>query len=404
MKQTAPVVRPPGQGLSKSANRRRKRADSYALTSPKLDMNVIYPQQPGQISRTNIQATKTYASALKMATKVSPEGLRFLKCAFAPADFDGSALYGVPDDFGGRSLALKHRLVGSTTFPAAFDAYLVQIPVPGVAYYVASVAAGAGIVANTVFTPVYYSDFSSIFPSATELNRNTTKFRMVSNHIEVVNTTNNNTWTGNIQCFKVPLQSFTQTPAVPTNASYLGISGLRALNSTNEDMYSGAFNFGVYSGAFNRGAKFDFFPILGEQTNLPAVLTASDFGQLAGFITGFDNNMETTVVKISGVTGATNTAIIRAWSCVEYQFSPGNAMYIAQQMHTECDKLALEIYKKVAIELPAGVSALDNENFWERVLGIIAKMGMTGAVLPGPYGLASGSVGGLALAMKQMLF
>lgn len=227
---------------------------------------------------------------------------------------------------------------------------------------------------------------------------------MVSNHIELVNTTNNNTWTGNIQCYKVPLQSFMQTPAVPTDATYLGISGIRSINSTNEDMYSGAFNFGVYAGAFNRGAKFDFTQILGEQTNLPAVLTASDFGQLAGFITGFDNNMESTVIKISGVTGATNTALVRCWSCVEYQFSPGNAMHIAQQMHTECDKLALDIYKKVSIELPAGVSALDNENFWERVLGIISRMGLTGAILPGPYGMASGSIGGLALAMKQMLF
>jgi len=404
-----PLVRPPGQGLSKTAKRRRaQRAQlgmdaSMTQTSPVGYVpNVISPQQASQVTR----AARSYANVVKQAGKVSKDGLAFLKCAFAPADFDGTSVFGVPDDFGGKSLAVRYRNVTSFAFTAGNDYYFILAPVPGVCYWVLSVVAGTALTAtNAVFVGTVYSTYSAVFPTNTTQNQLTTKFRFVSNHFELVNTTNNNSWTGSIQSFKIPLQAYQaqEADASVTNAPlYWSVSGLNSCSNTDADMYSGAFNFGLYAGAFNRGAKFDFQTVFRTIASLPGAIGPNDFGQLNGLNAGFDNNFESICIRVTGVT-TNQSAMIRSWACVEYQFLPGTVMYESQSLHVDCDRLALEIYKRVSIELGAGVSALDNANFWTRVLDIIASMGLAGAVLPGPYGAISGGVGGIAAAVRQLM-
>jgi hypothetical protein len=400
------VVRPPGQGQSKTAKRRRAQnkmgMEAMTMTSP-VDFvsNSLAPQQAAQITR----STRLYSDVVKQAGKVTKDGLAFLKCAFAPADFDGTSTYGVPDDFGGKSLAVRFRNVASVNLVANTDYYFILAPVAGMSYFMLSKAAGVIPTAADAYTGVQYSNFGSLFPSASFVNQNASKFRMVSNHFELVSTTNSMSWTGNIQCFKLPLQAYLNNEGATgagNNPDYWSISGLNQVTATDADMYSGAFNFGVYTGAFNRGAKFDFSPIWKQQIGLPGVISAFDFGGLTGIIPGFDNNMESVLIKITGVTTG-QSCMIRSWSCAEFQFGPGNIMYDSQSLHVDCDKLAMAIYKKVSIELGAGVSALDNANFWERVLDIISKMGLAASVIPGPYGAVAGGVGALTAAIRELI-
>jgi hypothetical protein len=336
---------------------------------------------------------------------ITPQGISFLKCAFAAPDFDGTSVYGVPDDFGGKSLAIKHRTVIPVTFAANNDVYFMQAPVPGIAYYTCVKPAGTALVAGDTWTPLSYPNFTNIFSTNTTGNSLTQKFRIVSNHFELVCATNNNNWTGNVQAFKIPVQMYEAQAAAAPFSNYFSMSGVGGINAADVDMYVGPFNLGTYAGAFNRGANFEFNPVLRDQVNLPIAPGPGDFTQLLGLVPGFDNNMETLVIKVSGVgVNPNNSAIIKAWSCVEYQFTPGTVMYESQILHCNPDPVALEIYKKLSLELPVGVSYLDNANFWERVLKVLASLGMSLSSLPGPYGMVAGGVGTIATGIRDIAF
>lgn len=347
-----------------------------------------------------------------MSTRgISRDGINFLKCAFAAPDFDGSAVYGVPDDFGGKSLAIKHRAVNTYNFLAGNDVYFLLAPVPGICYYILTKPTGIPVAAGDVWIPVTYANFDAIFGTdGNSVNKLTQKYRMVSSHFELVPCTNNTQWTGNITAWKIPLQMYeAQTSFATANATnYFSISGMEAVNKTDADMYSGPFNLGVYGGVFNRGAKFDFNTTLRDQLALPNNANFSvangDFCQLKGVIPGFDNNFESMVVRIGGVgVNDKNTCLLKSWSCIEYQFSPGSVMYESQILHTTQDPLALAVYKKVCLELPIGVSYMDNAGFWERVLGILSTMGIALSAIPGPYGAIAGGVGAAAAGLRELV-
>jgi hypothetical protein len=396
------------------ANKRMNRIDPNNLmvqTSPRMNLsNAVIPQAMGvSTARSNY----VMSNLLKgKHTKVTSEGVKFLKCAFSAADFDGSGTYGVPDAYSGKSIAIKHRAVNSEAYGASKDYYYLVLPVPGYAYFLTTVAAGTALTETAVWTGVPYSDYTSLFNAtgnASETAAVCEKYRFVSNHFEIVPTTNNTSWTGNIQVFKLPLQVGLEQNSITSDA--LTIMGLRAVNSNNADMYSGPFNLGCYTGAFNRGASsWDFWPIMKGVGIIPASLqTAVDFGQIKSAtglaIPGFDNNFESCLVKVSGIgTNANNTAILRSWACVEYQFTAGNAMYAMQNLHAIEDEEAMRIYKYVVQNLPVGVSFLDNESFWQRVLQIIKSGGFTLAGIPGPYGAIAGGIGGISAALEQLLF
>lgn len=403
------------QVTSRTLRNRRRRQNQKAnrgltpISSPSgVVQNYLQPQALGiSTGRSNMVQRSNAGVRKALNTRgISKAGMDFLKCAFAAPDFDGSSVYGVPDDYGGKSLAIKHRAVVSETYLQNLDVYYILAPIPGIAYYRVTTAAGVPLASTATLNAIPYSNFSNIFPNTPQGNSVTSKFRMVSSHFEIVPTTNNNNWTGNIQAFKVPLQMFENTNTT-NSLLYWSVSGLQGANATDADMYSGPFNLGIYTGSFNKGAKFDFQEVLRDQNNLPSAVLAlnGDFGQFVGQIPGFDNNFETTIIKVSGIGANVNdTALIKTWSCVEYQFVPGNIMYESQLLHAGQDDIALAIYKQLVVQLPLGVSFLDNANFWQRVLKLISQMGGALSILPGPYGAVAGGVGAISTGLEQLIF
>lgn len=398
------------QNPAKSSRSRRRRRNRGANTPYRSEG--VYPsiQAPGVSSGAIQRARLSNVQRMLTSARVTSSGLSFLKCAFAPPDFDQTNVLGVPDKFEGKSLVKKHRLVTAYTVAATFDTYILLAPVPGVAYFATTVAAGAGISATTVFTAVLYSDFASLFgpPGGDNTADVVTKFRYVSNHFELVPTTNQMSWTGNIQSWKLPLAMEVRSVSAPgaTPSSLYTVTGLNGCNATNANQYTGPFNLGVYTACYSTGAEFTFNPIIEAQNNLPNDIASSDFAQLntggSGCIPGLDSQFDSLVVKISGVgSNTSNTAILKTWACVEYQVLPGSSLY-EYSTFSPCDLLAIDLYKKIVNELPVGVAFTDNEGFWRRVLQIIRNMSGGLSLLPGPYGLAASGVHSISTALDTL--
>lgn len=406
----------PARTMRNRRKRARKRARANGVmptnavqVSPAIPVqNVLMPQPLGtSTGRNNMVRQRLNRVPIKSLT---PEGIRFLKCAFSAADFDGTGTYGVPDRFSGKSSAFKHRYVNSYNFSANVDTYFLLVPVPGFAYFYTTVAAGTPILANTVWKGVKYSDYDSLFLSnptvAYNANSIVQKFRFVSNHFELVPTTNAQSWTGSVQAYKLPVQfQLEENSAIV--ATNWGVSGLEGCNANNADMYSGPYNLGTYVGAYNKGSEaWEFNQVIDGLLAVPAVLSPYDFCQLDGggaALPGFDNAFETVCIKVSGVGANTsNSAILKTWACVEYQFTPGSAMYSMQNLKCMEDKVALDLYRRIIMELPTGVSYYDNANFWQRVLSIIK--GISGALsfVPGPYGMVAGGVNTVAKGIEAL--
>lgn len=342
------------------------------------------------------------------AGNLTQDGLAFLKCAFAPPDFANSRLSGVPDDFNGKSLVKKHRYVQAITFIPGNDAYILVLPTPGYAYWTASVAAGTPILASTIFQGIPYSDTATIFDGNGVAGQSTAdivdKFRFVSQHFEMVSTTNAMSWTGNIQVWKMPVQLGVRNSS--SAADIYTVTGIQGTNATNADQYTAPFNMGVYSAAYNTGASFHFSQILEGVNIIPVTPVAGQtFGVLSaaniGF-TGFDNQFDSICVKVSGIGANTlDTAIIKTWACVEYQVVTGSLLY-EYQSFSSCDERALKLYRQIINNLPVGVSVDDNEAFWKRVLGIIRRISGGLAFVPGPYGVVAGGVNTIASALEEL--
>lgn len=346
---------------------------------------------------------------LSQGEKLSHQGISFLKCAFAPPDFIANDVAGVPDDFQGTSLVKKHRLITSYVVSASLDTYFLLAPMPGVSFFVATTAVGAGINPASIFQAVNYSDFSTMFGTSATTAGVVDKFRFVSNHIEIVPTVNQMSWTGNIQAWKIPITLTTRQAAGAGPGDIYSINGLQSCNATNANQYTGPFNLGLYCGAYNANAKFDFQPILEGIGAVPSAVQAGiDFGQLfsvaGAALTGLDNEFESIVIKVSGVgTNVLNSCIIKTWACVEYQCLPGNLLYEFSSL-SPCDRLALDVYRKVINGLPVGVNFTQNESFWQRVLKIIRTVAGPLSAIPGPYGGIAGGVNAITSGLESVLF
>lgn len=400
---TVSLIRPPNQNKRpKPKPQRSKPTNSLGYVS-KVNMNPL-AQAPG-VSNAKFSRAKPY-KMLQSMPRVSPSGMAFLKCAFAPPDFAASDVRGVPDTFQGKSLVKKHRFIGNLTFPSATDYYIFLLPIPGYAYFTFSVPAGTPMVSGTTLQGSTYSDFANLFNASGQGSRNNAdvvnRFRFVSNHIEIIPTTNAMSWTGNLQVFKIPLQ-FTIRPTAAADNAYT-ITGLNGVNASNADQYTGPFNLGAYSGAYNTGNGFDFSSIMEGMNAIPSVVVAGDFGivNCASGFTGFDNNFDAICIKLSGVgANANNSCIIKTWACVEYLAVVGSSVY-EYQTFSASDPMALDMYRRIIRELPVGVSFLDNEGFWTRVLSIIKRISGVAAILPGPYGAMAAGVNMTATALESL--
>jgi hypothetical protein len=353
------------------------------------------------------QAADTGLRRLRVTPRagLSDSGIAFLKCAFAPPDFANVSNVGVPDDFRGTSLVKKHRLVSPLSLVSTNDYYIILAPVPGVAYFQHTTAAGVAVASNATITGVNYSDFTTLFPTVQTLASVVPKYRFVSNHIEIIPTINEMTWSGSIFAWKVPLAVFIRESADTTTSDLFSVSGLNGMNSTLQNMYTGPFIKGVYTACYSSNCVFNFKDTIQNVLNVPSTIQPAlgDFGALnttAGF-PGLDDGFEAIVIKISGMT-ANQTCLIKTWACVEYQVSPNNGLYQFSTL-SPCDKAAIELYREIINGLPVGVPFEMNESFWTRVLQIIHSLTGVGSLLPGPYGTLSRGANLLSGGALQLL-
>jgi hypothetical protein len=391
--------------------KRRVRNQRRRQNRPKQNERVlVMPSNHPAIPPSTDNSRRIKRLLYKNQNELTKDGMSFLKCAFAPPDFSNESVAGVPDEFQGLALVKKHRASVPTTFADTLDFYIILAPCPGVAYFQGSAPPGTTPTSTNQYFAVDYADSQTLFGSSPGNSTATlNEFRYVSNHIEIIPLVNEMNWSGSIQVMKTKLSLLQRPNTLSTGAegsNFYSISGLEACgNFGNVHEFSGPVINGAYAGAYNSTSTWNFSQIIDGQTNFPNSLVTGDFGQLNynGFmpLCGFDNNMDSIIIKISGLTTPTQSFLIKTWACVQYKAVAGGLLYDYQ---TTCasDELALKLYRRIISELPLAVIYKDNESFWKRVLSIIRTLTGVGMALPGPYGLMSGGVNALATGIETL--
>lgn len=413
----AALNKPAPSASSRTMRNRRRRMNRAAarittgipagkpyVSSTNVPINFLPPSMSmGQSSQ--IRDMNTSLRRVLKTPKLTPDGISFLKCAFAPPDFATSSVRGVPDAFGGNSLSKKHRFTSNVTNNGGRDLYILMAPVPGIAYFYTEIPAGTLPNNATAWVPVSYPDIKQIFPSVAAQTSIITKFRYISQHIELIPTVNSMQWSGSITAWKLNPQSITRPNMAALTNGVLTISGLEAAaGAFNAQCYMGPVINGIFAGAYSASSTFEFSDIYDNCSALPQQLIGSDHGQLVGDSTsgipGFDNGFESLCLRITN-NGEPNQFIMRNFACVEYIVNASASLYEYQSVSCD-DPQALALYKAIIKELPVGVTYHDNENFWKRVLGIVRMLSGSMSVLPGPYGAVAGGVNAIATGINEL--
>jgi hypothetical protein len=356
-------------------------------------------------------------------------GLNFLKCAYASPDFAIDPGMGIPDNYDNLALMRKDVFTNTVNFTAAAgtgtDTWILLMPTPGIAYWSATTVGGQFPVQTTVWNPTINASFNTLFGAPTvqtsdapnnpvERGTNVTKFRYASNVLEITPTSNFTQFAGSITVWKLPvaIENAAQTlgiGAAQTSALQKVLVGLEGLSRVAPDNKPFKFLDGAYSMAVNTESEWPFEPILSGVTRIPAVgqsaNTNSTFGQFQGDFVGF-GHLQTVVMRVSSPQGAINSAIIKTWSCIEYQPNPGSAFYEFAGTSPELDPVALKLYREIALKIPVAVCVADNDGFWsDRVMPIVRnfmKVGrLVGAAVP-QVGMAMSGIDALTDLFTNM--
>lgn len=274
------------------------------------------------------------------------------------------------------------------SFTANVDTFILVMPTPGVAYWSCTVPVGQFPTQSTVWTPSYNGSFTTLFGTATnqavdapvdpvERGKNVTNFRYASNVCEITPTSNYTQFAGSITVWKVPITMCDSVQTTGTGAaqvssvqkSLVGVEGLTRVSPDNKPF---KFLDGAFSMAVNTQPDWQFSPILSGVTRIPSVgqsaTTNTTWGQFQGDFVGC-GTLQSLVYRVSTPTGAVNAAIIKVWSCVEYQPTPGSPFYEFAGTTPPFDPLALKLYRDIALKIPVAVTVMENDGFWsDRVM------------------------------------
>jgi len=352
---------------------------------------------------------------------MSPAGQAFLKCAFAPPDFNTDPGRGIPDRFNGKALGTKHQYTGPWTFAAGKDYYLVVAPTPGVAMWYTSVDIGTVITStNAQLTPVLYPDFPSLFgiaggAGASNRTFNVEAFRYASTAVGIYPTSNQMQFAGSISVWKAPLRQGIESRAITLSATAgatasidtIVLNGLETMSDVGRENYTESFIKGAYAISTCNQPEFNFKEIIEGLGRIPQVLNNHDATNVASNMFGALQtsvnqvylglgDMDSIIIKISTPAGAVNSAIVKTWACVEYKPQTSSPLYQYAGNSPPYDPVALEAYRRVAAELPVAVECARNAEFWARVKGILRSILSAVSNVPGPLGMAATGVGMLA--------
>lgn len=346
-------------------------------------------------------------------TRLSDPGLAFLKCAYAPPDFNTDPGKGIPDRFEGKVLSRKDVLNQSLNFSAQKDTFILVTPTPGVAYFTAEVPVGTFPVAATKFTAVPYPGFSSLFGTTPQSRADqVSAFRYASLNVGLYPTSNMMQFAGSVTVWKCPIKmstvQYTSIAPLPVGIPLLGhnLVGLAGVQAVGQDNYSETFIKGCFSQSVCNEPDFDFTRILEGVQILPpdAVPAGTSYGQeftldagaaTTAAITGW-GNMDTIVIRVSSPTGAVNSAILKAWACIEYRPNPNALTYQFAHDSPPLDEVALAEYRNIARSIPVAVPAAQNAGMWDRVKSILKSSLSFASMMPGPIGVAASGLSGLS--------
>lgn len=349
-------------------------------------------------------------------TRLSQPGLAFLKCAFAPPDFNTDPGKGIPDRFEGKVVSRKDVLNQSVSFAAGKDTFILIAPTPGIAYWTTTVDPGQFPSSASEFTCVNYPGFQSMFGArAGNRSDQVSSFRYASMNVGIYPTSNMMQFAGSITVWKCPIKlSSVQFPVATTPATsslvhtLVGLDGVLAVGPDN---FSESFIKGTFSQSVCNEPDFEFSDILeGVQTLPPSNVAIGTTGQPFTLTAGDESqsgivgwgNMDTIVIRVSAPAGAVNSAILKAWSCIEYRPNPNAMLYQFGHDSPPLDEVALQEYRTVSKSLPVAVIAAQNASMWERVKSIIKSSLAFAGNIPGPIGVAASGISGLSTLFEGL--
>lgn len=347
---------------------------------------------------------------------ISKAGVNFLKCAFASPDFAVDPGQGIPDNYDGLALMRKDVYTNSVAFTADKDTWVLMMPTPGIAYWTCETAVGAFPQQTTEWTPKFNSSFETLFGTPTdqtaafptdpvERSMNVSKFRYASNCLEITPTSNFTQFAGSITVWKLPVSMAdgVHNPTAETTAVNKILVGTDGLVRVPPDNKPFKFLDGAYSMAVNTEPEWTFEPILSGVVRVPGAgldaTSNSTFGQFHGDFVGM-GHLQSVVMRVSTPASAVNAAIIKTWSCIEYQPNPRSAFYEFAGVSPQLDSAAMKLYRDIALKIPVAVCVRENDGFWQdRVLpllkGFMKAARYTGAFVP-QVGMAVAGVDALA--------
>jgi hypothetical protein len=349
---------------------------------------------------------------------MSQAGQAFLKCAFAPPDFNTDPGRGIPDRYNGKTLGAKHQYTGNLTLTEDTDTYFVVAPTPGVAYWSFSLKAGTSVTSNNLqLNPTVYGEFTSLFGASgtggADRTRNVEAFRYASTAVGIYATSNLMQFAGSISVWKAPLKQSIEARQVKTAATVstiqntIAVNGLETLTAIGRENYTQSFIKGMYTIATCSQPEFEFIPIMEAVNTVPQAITNFDATPVSSSMFGLLNasagaaylgmgDMDAIIIKVTTPKGATNSLTIKTWACVEYRPNTASVLYQYAGNSPPYDPVALEAYRRIAGQLPLAVESDKNADFWNRVKSILRSVLSAVSYVPGPLGMAASGAGMLA--------
>lgn len=405
--------------------RRRRRGNPQArtVTIAERALVPVGPPQQRLIARPRVRRRRRLQRGMR--PRMSPEGVAFLKCAFAPPDFSVDPGKGIPDRYNGKTISIKDCATNSLSFAANTDTYIIIAPVPGYAYFTASAATGTvpQDFPGTVF-PTYTTNFGNSTTSDATIDyyntngNNFTEFRYASLAAGLYPSTNYMSFSGSISVWKVDMNLMTNTvfaitqalPQVTTEVDTTRLMGTQSITSVvPRDNYTENFMKGAFAVAFDQTGNFEWqhFVYRDNYGNNAAASTGAPIRRLTSPIAGAQplpgfGNTETIIIKVA--TGATaGSAILKVWNCIEMKARTDTNLHQFSSLSPPYDPLALDVYSKVRNQLPVAVCCEQNAFSWQRVLDVLKSIGYLGSHIPGPIGMVSGGIGAISEGLSSLL-
>jgi len=328
--------------------------------------------------------------------QLSESGMAFLKCAFAAPDFAVDPGKGIPDQFHGRTLSIKDCFTTAMAFTPGTDTYIIVAPVPGYAYFEAATPINGTTALTYVGTT--FPTFAQNFGDGNAAPITFSQFRYASLAVGLYPTSNFMQFSGSIQVWRVDLaliRSLQDLAGVnDTDTVQLGVSGLQGVTTlAPRDNYSESFIKGAYTYAFDKTQDFEWqqFASANRYASAPGAAGTSvpRLQQAPGSrLTGLGNT-NSIVIKVTTPVGATNTALLRVWNCIELQPHTNSTLYQFSGVSPPHDPVALELYSQLKMRFPVAVPCAENSKFWQNVLKVMQTLTAAGSYLPGPLGIFS---------------